>query len=244
MTIIKKYSQLLTVASIFFVICLVDVSNLDNAFYQIFCFLTSKLGFHTYCARYYDIQIWDLFVTIGTLSAGYFAYLAVQESNVRLEIEQSPYVVFSDRIITADLSRTMHVISIKNIGRGSALRIIATADPDGKISIIDGSNPHSIDLAQSQGNNSWAVDEARVREGLIKQGISLNHVVSLKQKTLVEDGIPDENRLEPEEKYKADFNLYLWYGDQMQNKYVTIGKFRHSGYFLKLMENQIKKISK
>jgi len=229
----RNLRPILIVVSTLFLVLIFDIGNIDNIIYQYFCVFVSWLNFTTFCPKYYDIQIWDFLIVVGTISAGYFAYRALIESNKRLEIEQSPYIVFTDRI-TTNAHNQVHTISLKNIGRGSAMNIIATADPQGLISIIDGSNPHSIDLLRGEYNTGWAINENRTTEGLKQQGIFI-------KKTILED-IPDENKLTNEEKDKSDFNLFLWYRDQLENKYKTVGKFRHSGYFLKLMDNKIYKV--
>lgn len=166
--------------------------------------------------------------------AAYYAYAAIREANKRLEIEQTPYVVLKERVYTAGSGKSehLHIISLKNVGRGSAVRIIATADPEGEISIIEGSNPHSIDLALTEYHNNWAIDEQRVVEGLAKQGKRVKSVVT---------DIPDENSLNDSQKHRADFNLYIWYEDQRGNKYRTVVKIRHSGYFFKVMENKFER---
>jgi hypothetical protein len=229
----KNHKQLLISTILLLGVSFIDVSNIDNIVYRNFCSIISKLALPTHCARYYDVSIWELLVAIGTISAAYFAYQAVKDSNRRLEIEQSPYLVFNERIIT-NAHNQLHVIMIKNVGRGSAIRVTATSDPEGKISIIDGSNPHSIDLLQGEPHNNWAINENRVVEGLKEQGI-------LVESTVMED-LPDENTLEIEQREKSDFNLYLWYEDQLEHEYVTVGKFRHSGPFLKLMRNKVERI--
>lgn len=54
--------------------------------------------------------------------------------------------------------------------------------------------------------------------------------------------MPNENDLDENEMDKADFYLYIWFEDQLGNKYKTITKIRHSGVFFKVMENKVEKI--
>ncbi len=149
----------------------------------------------------------------------------------QLRIEQEPYLVIKDHIVIAgsDPGR-LHIIMFKNIGRGAALNVLATTDPEGKISIIEASNPHSVDLGPGEVNNGWAIDENQVIKGLKEQGVSIEDSVVL--------GIPDESSLRESEKFKADFYIFLWYQDQLGKKYKTVTKIRHSGAFFKVMENR------
>lgn len=214
------------------VITIFDISSLDNLFYQFFCHLINNI-FPTVCVNYYDLPYWEVLVAIGTLSAAYFAFAGINEANKRLELEQAPYVVFSDRISISAPQNRLHIISVKNAGKGRAMNITASADTKEKNSIIDGSNPHSINLRDGEVHNNWAIDEARVIEGLSLAGVSIKHVMS---------DIPDENSLEKSKRYLSDLYLYLWYDDQLGNHYCTTGKFRHSGHFMKLMENTVRKV--
>lgn len=150
---------------IILIVAFIDVSNLDNILYLTVCSILKSSS----CTGYYDLPIWEVATSVGSIGAIYFAYLAIIQSNKQLEIEQSPYVVMNDRIIT-NAKNVLHNISLKNIGKGMAKSIISTADPEGKISIIEGSNPHSIDLGSNQPYTTWAIDEGKVIKGLNKQG--------------------------------------------------------------------------
>ena len=232
MIFFRKNRQLWIILVLILIVVFIDITNIDNILYKFIC---NALGlvFKTICTGYYDIPIWEAAVATGTFTAAYFAYQAIQESNKRLEIEQSPHVVIQNGIsIAVDFNEVdrLHTISLKNIGKGRALNIVATADPEGKISIIDGSNPNSIDLRDGEVNTSWAIDERQVIKGLKKQNIEASSVVN---------DMPDENDLDEDEKEKADFHLFLWYSDQMGNRYKTTTKFRHSSQFIKVMSNDV-----
>lgn len=229
-----KNRPLLTIFLLILLAVFTDLSNLDSLLHKGLCTLFGKV-FSAVCPDYYDLPIWEVGVSFGTVAAALFAYKAIIESNRRLEIEQTPYVVLKERVYTAGSGRSehLHIISLKNVGKASAVRIIATTDPEGEISIIEGSNPHSIDLAPAEPHNNWAIDEQRVIEGLAKQGKIVRSVVR---------DIPDENTLRVDQKDKADFNLFIWYENQQGNRYQTIVKIRHSGVFFKVMENKFEKI--
>lgn len=180
-------------------------------------------------------NFWNILVSIGTLASAFFAYKALKQTSKQLTIEQTPYVVLKDRIVTAEPDNRIHVAMLKNLGKGSAFNVRLTTDPEGNISIIEGSNPHSIDLSSSEVNNGWALDEGQAIKGLNKQGLNI--------KKSVFNEIPDENKLKEQEKNRADFSIYVWYKDQMGNNYRTEAVIRHSGHFLKIMNNTFGKIS-
>ncbi len=185
--------------------------------------------------KLYNSRVWDIGVSLSALLVVYFAYRAVKQTSKQLEIEQTPYVVLSDRITTAGDDR-LHTISLKNIGRGSAVNITATTDPQGKISIIEGSNPHSINLASKDYHNGWAIDEGQLIKGLKNQG-------KIIKKSIIQE-LPDENSIDKEEeKYKSEFFIYIWYNDQYGHRYETEAKIRRSGLFFKVMENKFKRLS-
>jgi hypothetical protein len=214
-------------------ISIFDISGLDSISYKLLCSLIALL-FKNVCPDFYDLPIWQVAVAVGTISAAYFAYRAIRESNRRLEIEQSPHIVIKDRLFFGGFGNKASGISIVNVGRGSAINIRATADPEGKISIIDGSNPHAVDLNPEGYNNGWAVDEARIIDGLLKQGIEI--------KNSLWDETPDEQNLPEKEMYKSEFYLFLWYDDRMGNRYMTKTKFRNNNGFFKVMENKFEKL--
>ena len=224
----------LFIALIVLLAVFVDLSNLDSIIHKSLCTAIGAL-FKTICPDFYDLSIWEVAVAFGTVAAAYFAYAAIRESNKRLEIEQTPHVVLKDRISTAGSGKDeqLHIISLKNIGKGSAVKITASSDPEGKISIIEGSNPHSIDLASGEYHNNWAIDEGQVVKGLAKQDKKIESVIR---------DVPDEAKLKDNEKDNADFCLFIWYENQAGNRYRTVVKIRHSGYFFKVMENKFEKI--
>lgn len=222
--------------SLWVVLCLLllfaggDIFNLDNLLYQQACNFSKPFLSNT-CPSYYDLPFWEVSVTIGTLLTAYLALQSIRESNRRLVIEQTPFVVLYDRILTAGTNNHLHLLQVKNIGRGAAIGITATADPEGKYSIIEGTHPHSLDLGAGGVNNSWAVDEQRVIQGLSgSQSINITSVMG---------GIPDEHTLTEGEKERAGFKLYLHYYDQLNLEYRTETIIRHSSVFLKIMENKV-----
>lgn len=222
---------ILVIALIVVLAFLFDFLNLDRSSYKVACSVADTI-FDVFCPDYYDLPIWQAAATFGSLAALYFAYRAIIQSSKQLEAEQTPYVVMKNHIVMVDNSTRMHMVMFENIGKGLAANITLTADPEGKISIIEGSNPHTVNLGSGQYDNGWAVDEARVIEGLQLQGKNIT--------TNVISDIPDENSVA--DKNESDFYLYYWYQDQTGQKYLTKTKIRHSGNFLKVMENKIRRL--
>lgn len=225
----KDVITLLTLALLF-----IDFSNIDRWLYKSSCTIFSNF-FPMSCPDYFDIPIWEAGVVFGTIAAAYYAYAAIAEASKRLELDQAPYVVFTSKIImSGNNPPRFHVVSLENIGKGRATNITISADDQNRLSIAEGSNSHSINLKDGEHNTGWGVDEEQVIKGLALQGREI--VIS------VFSEIPDEMTLSEDEKEKSDIFLYLWYEDQIGIKYRTIGKFRHSGLFFKLMENRQEKL--
>lgn len=155
----------------------------------------------------------------------------------QLVIEQTPLIIVKDRITVSSLGqeKKLHMMEIENVGRGSALNVTVSFDPERLIPAADGSNPNSVNLYPGA-RFSWALDDGQVRIGLTKQGIKVI-------KSIID--IPEEEKLKDSEKSKADFYAYLSYEDSFGNKFITVAKVRHwRGDFFKVMENKINKASK
>lgn len=236
----RKSNYLIVLAIILLVF--IDLSSIDSILYKNVCRVLS-ISFYVTCPDFYDLPFWEVTVSVGTIATAYFAFAAIKQaikeskqaakqSNKQLEIEQTPYVVLRDRITTVTGGH-VHTMSLANIGRGMAANVTASTDPSGNISIIDGSNPHSIDFASGGVNSGWALDDGQFIRGLAQQGIKI--------KSNVLADIPDENGLAVKDKDKADFYVYLRYQDQIGHTYITRTKIRHSGSFLKVMENKVQK---
>src|SRR3989344_1651868 len=162
----SKYKYLILLA--FSILVFADLSNIDSFFYKYACGLLDII-FNLACPDFYDLPFWEVTVSVGTIATAYFALAALRQSNRQLEIEQTPYVVLKDRIATA-ANGHVHTMSLINIGKGMAANITAYTDPAGKISIIEGSNPHSIDLGAGVPNTGWALDNGQFIRGLVMQG--------------------------------------------------------------------------
>lgn len=224
-------NPILVIVIILVLVACFDFFNMDKNSYDFVCKLTNTI-FKLTCSNYYDLPIWQVSATFGSLAALYFAYRAITQSNLQLEIEQTPYVVMKGSIGMVDNNQRMHVVMFENIGKGLAANITLTVDPEAKISVIESSNPHTVNLGSGQYNNGWAVDEDQVIKGLKLQGKNITRSVIM--------DMPDEKTSSNVD--DCDFHLYYWYEDQTGKKYQTKTKIRRSGFFLKVMENKVRRL--
>lgn len=222
---------------IFLVVILVDFSDLDTSVHTWVCgYFVRK------CSLYlFDLPFWEVLVSLGTLLAAYFAYAAIMQSNKQLSLELTPYLVLISRIHTSS-DNSVIGIEVENVGKGTAVNARVSADSEGKISLADSSNPHSQNISAGK-RATWAIDDNQLKSGLVAQDvISKATLTKLPKSIHVFDIIPDELALLDKEKDKSDFNIYLWYEDQLSNKLRTKVVVRHSGYFLKVMSHTVEKI--
>lgn len=199
-----------------------DAKNLDNFLYQYL-----RIG----SLSYYDLPIWGLFTAVGTISAVvvalYASYKSTQHVERQLKIEQEPYVVAKNGISiegidgpSTDRKKDYLKLSLKNIGRGPAIRITVTGmlnDPN-KSLFEDKKDPHSYDLGSNDEKIDWKIDENNLKE-LVKKRYNIE--------------ITQLNKDQP-------IYLYIFFSDQLNKNYQTKVKlFRSgSGDFLKVMENK------
>lgn len=205
-----------------------DYFDLDNFFYLFTCSLIRKFKFSLTCSMYYDLPIWDVLVSFGTIIAGYFAYRAIIQSNKQLETSNSPYLVMKNNL-GVSVGPKIHMVEFKNVSStGLAANVRITADSNGRILIGDSSNADSKDLSPNQ-SDSLAVDENKLIQGLVTQGIKIN-------KNIVEE--------------VDSLKLFLWYEDIFGNKYKTTSLFvksddikpKSENHFLKIKSNLVEKV--
>lgn len=102
-------------------------------------------------------SFWEALGALGTISAGYFAYRAIKESNRQRELEQKPQLLVGNmNYPKAD------GINIRNIGRGQAQNIRITSDIAGKKSLLDEHVPLSTSLVSGE-SVSLMLDGVKVR---------------------------------------------------------------------------------
>lgn len=111
----------------------------------------------------------ELLSTFGSVAAAVAAWIALRQSNKKLEIEQTPYVVL-DHIRFID--STKFGFSIKNVG-GPALRV--TFSEKGNIdnrndAFFSDDQPHSANLRTAEESHYWKVDSVVLEELSFESG--------------------------------------------------------------------------
>lgn len=94
---------------------------------------------------------------IATVFAASAAWFAIRQSNKRLEIEQTPYVVLDH--IKRESSR--YGFAIKNIGRGPAVHITFSTSDDifkRNNAFFSNDQPHSANFYPFEESHYWYVD--------------------------------------------------------------------------------------
>jgi hypothetical protein len=117
------------IAIFILVISVLDFINWDNITYLFICNELQTIRFISFCISYYDLPIWDVLTSFGTILAGYFAYRALAQSNKQLQAELTPYIVSGNIGNEGNFRKT---IQLKNIGKGVALKLYLSSDAYGK----------------------------------------------------------------------------------------------------------------
>lgn len=141
----NNFNNLKFILLVLLIIGIVDFINWDNSIYQIIC-NNLKFKFITFCGNYYDLPIWAVLESFGTIIAGVFALLAIIQSNKQLEGEQTPHIV------PGNISWPLTNIDIKNIGPGPAFRVSITSDKEGKLEIRNQAIPRYANLGIEKEN--------------------------------------------------------------------------------------------
>lgn len=134
----------------------IDLTNIDRYIHKNVC-LFFDLIFESNCPDFYDLPIWEVAVAFGTLATAYFAFAAIRESNKRLKIEQTPYVVVQH----VEKKPSMVEISIKNVGRGPALHVTCSNSDkfgDRNLPFFLNKEPHSVNLASGDTHDNWITE--------------------------------------------------------------------------------------
>jgi hypothetical protein len=114
------------------------------------------------------MQVWDVAIAVGTILAAYFAYKAINQSNKQLEVEQEPYVVVNSSINL--ISNGRHMITLKNVGRGSALRITCSVDKEDKDKpFFETTESHSYNLSMNDHITAQANDSVidKIKQNIV-----------------------------------------------------------------------------
>ena len=152
----KKLIRILLI--IFVIVSFIDLANIDRHLHKGACSLLDLL-FDADCPDFYDIPFWSLLEVFGTISGvfvtGFAAVNAIRQSNKQLSIEQEPYVVADGSIslVETEINR----VTLKNVGRGSALRITCSTDEkDRDKAFFENTESHSYYLPSNNQVKSLA----------------------------------------------------------------------------------------
>lgn len=151
-------SLLLVLFIIFAMVAFVDLANIDRYLYKGICSLLD-IFFESNCPDFYDIPFWSLSTLLSAIIALILSYLAIRQSNRQLEVEQEPYVVADGSIVLVGHGR--HEVTLKNVGRGSALRITCSTDrKDRDKAFFEDTEPHSYYLSMNDKVESLVSEDA------------------------------------------------------------------------------------
>lgn len=87
----KKVAFLLSHHRLFFSLLLlfvavgaIDILNIDSIFYKAICELAAPISGSPSCPAYYDIPIWDVYLSLAILAALYHVHGEIRTSNKHL----------------------------------------------------------------------------------------------------------------------------------------------------------------
>lgn len=152
-------------------IVIVDFLNIDNSIYQIVCLNLKSWHIIIDCQQYYDLPLWQVLTSFGTILAGLFAYQAINQQNKQLHANQTPIIV-----TPFGLGVNKDSISIKNVGKGVALKIFVTLDYEGKNSAQKTSSPdlsYAVPTNSSQQDSVIQLDSNKVSKSINRNMIIL-----------------------------------------------------------------------
>lgn len=126
--------------------------------------------------------IWSAIVAFGTISAGYFAYKALDQSNKQLKDQQKPYIV------SGNMNYDKTAIQFKNIGNGVALNVFVSTDPDGKRRAEDPHLPENQYVESGRELTTLMTDPKKitVKDGKITLYIHYKDIFKCKYRTISE----------------------------------------------------------
>lgn len=130
--IIKKFCEEIAstkfLLSVFAILLLfpIDLFNWDNFLYSLLCLNLKTVGIGTVCSHYFDIPVWEVLTAIGTISAGFFAFEALEKTRMQKVQDQTPMLI----------SHAINMpggdcLQLRNIGQGNALFVFVSTDEEG-----------------------------------------------------------------------------------------------------------------
>ena len=83
MGIVRYHSLFFVFLLLFFLVAAVDLLNFDRVLYSAICGLVSPIS-KSPCATFYDLPIWDVYLSLAILAALYHVHSEIRISNKHL----------------------------------------------------------------------------------------------------------------------------------------------------------------
>lgn|GEM_PF-5524432 len=190
---------------------------ITHLFFANIHFLLQTLGF--FLDIFMSNTIWSIIQTLGVIASVIIAFLAIRSSNRSLEkqldIEQTPYVVGKGMIsfnsIPGDgFNYLANCIYLKNIGRGMAKNIVISLEK----------TTHGNKTILTESNQSTTIDLGAGEEA---------EPWLIKIDKLLEATTDDYSRVK----------AYIYYFDQLDNRYITELKLERTSRGFTVIFNDI-----
>ena len=81
--IIRYHRLFFTFLTLFFLVAVVDIFNFDRLLYSVICGLVSPVS-KSPCTTFYDLPIWDVYLSLAILAALYHVHDEIRTSNKHL----------------------------------------------------------------------------------------------------------------------------------------------------------------
>ncbi len=79
----QQHSLVLVLVGLFFIIATVDFLNFDSILYRLLCIPMAPY-FNLSCTDYYDMPIWDVYLSVAILATLYHVHDEVRSTNTHL----------------------------------------------------------------------------------------------------------------------------------------------------------------
>lgn len=83
MNVVRYHRLFVIFLLLFFLVAAVDLLNFDRALYSAICGLVAPIS-QSPCATFYDLPIWDVYLSLAILAALYHVHSEIRISNKHL----------------------------------------------------------------------------------------------------------------------------------------------------------------
>ena len=84
MEVIKQHSLFFVFLILFLGVAFIDLFNVDQAIYKAICDFASPVSGVSSCPTYYDIPIWNVYLSLAILAALYHVHGEIRTTNRHL----------------------------------------------------------------------------------------------------------------------------------------------------------------